>query len=126
MRSSNLLAFSIALLLALSSGLAQLATARLEGTLQDDSGALIPGAKVEATNGKTLIRLESTTNEHGRFLFATLQPSEYILTAEAAGFRKAVRNGVILNVGGTVTEVIKLEIGSITESVVVAANTVRV
>ena len=43
-----------------------------------------------------------------------------------SGFRKSIRAGVVLNVGGTVTENVSLEVGSVAESVVVEANVVRV
>ena len=49
---------SVGLLLA-TSGLAQVATSRLEGTVRDESGAVVPGAKVEVVNVKTQVRTEA-------------------------------------------------------------------
>ncbi len=107
-------------------GLAQVSTSRLEGLIQDQSGAVVVGAKITAINNRTAVRLETTSNEQGLFVLPSLPPSEYTVEVEAAGFRKAVRVGVVLNVGGTVSEIIKLEIGALTESVVVEADAVRV
>ena len=106
--------------------LGQVTTARYEGVVQDESGAVVPGAKVEAVNIRTQVRAQTTTDGEGRFIFPSLAPSEYQVTVEAPGFRKAVRSAVTLNVGDTVSEVIKLEVGSVAESVVVEANAVRV
>src|SRR5437867_5379553 len=113
-------------LLFVASGLAQVATARLEGTIQDSVGAVVPGAKVDVVNVKTQARTETRSDGEGHFVFPSLPASEYTLTAEAAGFRKAIRSNLTLNVANTVTEVVKLEIGAVTESVVVEANAVRV
>jgi hypothetical protein len=116
----------IGLLLASVLAMAQVATSRLEGTVEDSTGSVVPGAKVEVLNTKTQVRNETTANAEGRYMFASLQPGEYTLTVEAAGFRKAVKNALVLNVAQTVSEVIKLEVGSVSESVVVEANAVRV
>ena len=107
-------------------GLAQVATSRLEGTIQDESGAVIPGAKVTALNTKTQVRAETTSSAEGMFIFPSLQPGVYTVSVEAAGFRKAVVNDLELNAALTVSQRIKLEIGQVTESVVVEANAVRV
>ncbi len=109
-----------------TSSLAQVSTARLQGTVQDTSGALVPAAKVEVTNVKTDVKATTTTNAEGRYMFPSLAPSEYVLTVEAAGFRKAIRQRVTLNVADDITETVKLEVGAVTESVVVEANAVRV
>src|SRR3979409_1965927 len=124
MRSFTLLVLLAPLIV--SSAPAQVATARLEGTIQDSAGAVVPGVKVEAVNVKTQARSATISRGGGHFIFPTLPPSEYTLTAEAAGFRKAVRSNLTLSVAATVTEVITLEVGAVTESVVVEANAVRV
>ena len=126
MRPFKLFLALAALLLPGILGLAQVSTSRLEGTIQDGTGAVVPGAKIEVVNLKTQIRAETASDAQGRYIFPSLAPSNYRLSVEATGFRKAVREGVVLNVGDTVTEVIALEVGAVTESVVVEANAVRV
>lgn len=106
--------------------LAQVSTSRLEGTVQDATGAVVPSASVVVVNNKTQVRLETSTGAQGQFIFPSLPPGEYTLTVEAAGFSKAVRSGLVMNVSNTVTEVITLEVGSVNDSVVVEASAVRV
>ncbi|MBI4874511.1 MAG: carboxypeptidase regulatory-like domain-containing protein [Acidobacteria bacterium] len=106
--------------------LAQVATSRLDGIVEDESGAVIPGAKVLVVNSRTQARAETTASAEGRFIFPSLQPGLYTVTVEAPGFRKAVVSALELNAAATVSERIKLEIGQVTESVVVEANAVRV
>ncbi|MBI4892105.1 MAG: carboxypeptidase regulatory-like domain-containing protein [Acidobacteria bacterium] len=115
-----------AILLISSIAFAQVATSRLDGTVQDGSGAVIPGAKVVALNEKTQARAEATANSEGSFIFPSLQPGIYTVTAEAKGFRKAVMSGLELNVSVTVTQRFTMEVGQVTESVVVEADAARV
>jgi len=72
--------------------------AQLRGTIQDASGALLPGARVTLTNTATNTRAENTSDSAGRYIFADLQPATYDLTFEAKGFRKLVESAVELRV----------------------------
>src|SRR4051812_3044047 len=118
--------FVVAALLLTSAALAQISTARLEGTVQDSTGAVIPGAQVQALNLKTQIAVDTRADPEGRFVFASLPPSDYTLSAESAGFRKSVMTGLKLGVAETVTQTVVLEVGAVTESVSVEANAIRV
>ncbi|MDQ1472590.1 MAG: hypothetical protein QOJ99_4070, partial [Bryobacterales bacterium] len=117
--------FSISALLAVS-GFAQSTNARLEGTVQDQSGSVVPKARVEALNINTQSRAEVTTDGSGTFLFPNLAPGIYTLTAEANGFRKTALKNVELTVSGTVSQIIKVEIGQTTETVNVEASALTV
>jgi hypothetical protein len=114
----------VSLLASLAFG--QVATSRLDGNVQDESGAVIPGAKILAVNDRTQLRAETTSNSEGSYVFPSLQPGTYTLTVEAKGFRKAVVNNVELNVSVATTQRFKLEVGQVTETVVVEAEAVRV
>lgn len=122
----RLVAVSLAVLVGYALSMAQVSTARLEGLVQDATGAVVPGATVSVVNNRTQARAEVSVSPEGLFVFPSLQPGIYTLSVEAAGFRKAVVSNIELNVGATVSEIIKLEIGAVTESVVVEANAVRV
>ena len=113
-------------MLAVLTAIAQVSTSRLEGTVQDSSGGVVPNARVEAVNVKTQARAAMQSDPEGRFLFPALPPGEYSLSVEAAGFRKAVRANLLLNVADTVTEIVSLEVGQVADTVVVEASTVRV
>ncbi len=117
--------FAVCALLA-TSIFGQTDSARLEGTVQDQTGAVIPNAKVTLVNTKTQARAEAIVDASGNFVFASLQPGTYTLTAEASGFRKTVINALELNVGAIVAQTLKLEVGQTTESVEVSASTVNV
>ncbi|MBI5283105.1 MAG: TonB-dependent receptor [Candidatus Solibacter usitatus] len=122
----SLVRIVVILLVLATLGVAQVSTSRLEGSVQDESGAVIPGAKVVAVNDRTQARAEMTTGPEGLFVFPSLQPGTYTVTVEAKGFRKSVINSVELNVSVATTQRVKLEVGQVTESVVVEAEAVRV
>jgi len=122
----RIIATFLALVLAGRIGTAQVATARLEGAVMDASGAVVPSAKVSVVNNRTQARAETAVSAEGLFALPSLQPGVYTLSVEAAGFRKGVVSGLELNVGATVWETIKLEVGAVTESVTVRAPAERV
>jgi len=101
-------------------------TSRLEGTVQDQSGAVIAGARVAAVNENTQIRAEVMTSADGHYIFPSIQPGAYGVMVEAAGFRRATVTGVTLTVAENVTQNITLELGAVTETVDVKANALSV
>ncbi|MBI3693886.1 MAG: carboxypeptidase regulatory-like domain-containing protein, partial [Acidobacteria bacterium] len=105
---------------------AQVTTGKLEGSVQDQTGAIVPTARIMVVNNRTRVSLETGVNTDGLYVFPTLQPGEYTVTAEAPGFRKSVHTSVTLNVADTVAENFRLEVGQVTETVTVEASTVRV
>lgn len=102
--------------------MAQAVSARLEGVVQDQSQAVIPGVNVVAINEGTNIASEAVTNETGRYVFVTLPPGNYKLQAELPGFKRAIRSGVLLQIGDAKTVNITLEPGDLSESVTVIAE----
>jgi len=89
----------------------QAANATLTGGITDPNGALIPGAKVTATQTTTSIKREVVTNEDGLYVFSNLTPGDYELKVEARGFATHVtKTPVPIKVGQTVTLNIPLEI----------------
>lgn len=100
--------------------------ARLEGQVEDQSGAVVVGAKVTAVNTKTQTQHEVVTGADGRYVFPVIQSGIYTLSAEAAGFRKGVLANLEIGIAAVSSFTIKLEIGTTAESVVVEANTVSV
>ena len=85
-------------------------------------GAVVPHARVLALEDRTGLSASTIANAQGYFVFLSLQPGEYTVTADAPGFRKAVIKGVILNAAATVVEDFKLEIGPVTEAINVEAR----
>lgn len=109
-----------------TSAFGQVATARLEGSVQDQTGAVVPGAKITAVNVHTQHTVEQVSDSAGNYTFPSLQPGTYNLSTEASGFRKTVIEKIELNVSAVVSQIIKLEVGQTSESVEVTANTVSV
>ena len=91
------------------------------GTVKDPSGALVPGVKVTLTNTSTNAKLETTTNANGEFQFLQLAPATYGLVAETQGFRQISVPSVLVQVDQITHVDLSLEVGSVTESVQVAA-----
>lgn len=65
---------------------AQSVNSTVGGTVQDSSGAFIPGVTITATNTATGIAATSISNESGVYQFASLPPGTYNITAELPGF----------------------------------------
>jgi hypothetical protein len=93
------------------------------GRVTDSTGAIILGAKVQATNVATNTGASSVTNESGNFEIPYLLPGIYRVTAELPGFKKSVRDGIELRVNDRLTLDFTLEIGDVAESVVVTGET---
>lgn len=122
----NCVFFSALSFLTAASLFAQVSAGRIEGTVLDSSGAVIAAAKVTVRDTKREILTTAQTREDGFFIFPSLQPSTYQITVEAPGFTKAVVENVQLNVSSTVNQTVRMEVGSLTEQVVVSAEAVRV
>ncbi|MCX6613331.1 MAG: TonB-dependent receptor [Acidobacteria bacterium] len=105
---------------------AQIQNARVEGTVIDNSGATVPGAKLVIVNTKTQAKQDAEANASGAFIFPSLQPGIYTLSAESTGFRKATLTNIEVNVGVTIRQDIKLEVGAVSDSITVEFNAVRV
>lgn len=91
------------------------------GTVHDESGAVVRGAKVTVNHVSTgLVRTE-TTNEVGEYLFAQLPVGEYTLAVEQPGFKKTERTGILLQVDDKLRQDVTLPVGQLTETVAVEA-----
>lgn len=97
--------------------------ATLTGRVSDPSGAAIAGAKVEAKSTTTGSLQSTTSGEDGIYQIPFINPGEYIVTVEKAGFRRAVREKVTLQVAEKAALSIALEIGDVNQSVTITANT---
>src|SRR3954466_4261123 len=101
---------------------AQAVSGGLVGNLTDQSGASMPGATVTITKTNTKISKTRTSNESGSYSFPSLKDGTYKVVAELSGFKKVVRDGVIVAVNTTVRVDIKLEVGTVEEAVTVQAE----
>jgi hypothetical protein len=114
---------SILVLVCIGTGAyAQSATGRIVGTVQDTSGALVPGADVTATNPETNASYKTTSSDSGKYSFEALPPGSYTITVEQTNFKKYSTSRNILTANDTVTINIPLEPGSISETVQVVGT----
>src|SRR5215510_7921195 len=73
-------------------------TATISGTAKDQTGAVLPGVEVTATNKSTAVTRSVITNERGEYVLPLLPIGEYDVTAELSGFRTEVRQNILLQV----------------------------
>ena len=99
--------------------------ARLEGTVRDSQGLVVPGALVTATQRATGVAQESYSNEAGIYLFSSLAPGKYAISAELTGFKKHEITDFTLEVATTKTLNFTLAVGQISDVVTVKADAVQ-
>src|SRR5688500_4133885 len=98
------------------------ATAQISGTVRDQSGAVLPGVEVTATQTDTGISRSTITNETGSYTLPNLAVGPYRLEAGLPGFRTFAQTGIVLQVNSNPVVNPVLEVGQITESIEVQAN----
>src|SRR6188472_3680812 len=102
------------------------ATAQISGTVRDQSGAVLPGVEVTATQTDTGIARSAVTNETGSYILSNLALGPYRLEAGLPGFRTFVQTGIVLQVNDAPVINPVLEVGAVTEQVEVQANAAQV
>ena len=103
--------------LSISSLQAQVTTAVLSGTALDSTGAVVAGAKIQATNVGTGISQVATTDGQGRYTLQEMPVGTYNVSAQKTGFQKMVQTGIVLTVGAHPVLDFALKVGR-TEEVV--------
>src|SRR5213080_2248683 len=98
------------------------ATAQISGTVRDQSGAVLPGVEVTATQTDTGIARNTITNETGLFVLSNLPLGPYNLDAALTGFRTFVQTGIVLQVNANPVINPTLEVGQVSEQVEVQGN----
>lgn len=106
--------------------LAQETTGVIRGTVTDPSGAVIPGAKVEASGVALGRALAASTDSTGSYIFANVPPGNYTVSISAAGFVTVKQTDVVVEVGRATTVPVKMEVGAVTETVNVSGQALMV
>jgi hypothetical protein len=111
-------------ILASTSALAQTGsgTSSLSGIVADSAGGVVPGASVVVTNTATGVKRSFITNSAGAFSAPALDVGTYSITVSLQGFKTAVVNNVVLEVGSPRSVPITLEVGNLTETIEVRAG----
>jgi hypothetical protein len=116
--SLSVLAALVVAVLLPAAVLAQETRGNISGTVRDPQG-VVPGASVTITNVDTDISQQLVTNDSGYFEAPLLNPGNYSVNVEMPGFRKATRTNIVLGVAQQVTVPFTLEVGAITEEIIV-------
>lgn len=122
MRRCSSIVFALLLLISSAVVASAQGSATLTGTITDQTGAVVAGANVTATNIATNVSTTTQTTDSGLYRFPTMPVGAYRVVVAATGFKSLQLENVILTVGQTVTRDIKLEVGVQTETVTVVAG----
>jgi hypothetical protein len=95
------------------------------GTVTDPNGLVVPSVTITITNIATGVSRNAVSDSDGNYRFDFLQPGNYRILAEASGFRRSEIAQSTVNVSQIHREDIKLEVGSISEEVVVSDDANR-
>lgn len=101
---------------------AQVTTAQINGTVNDATGAVVPGAKVTLTNPATGFSRSTASNDTGNYALTLLPPGTYDIKVEIQGFQTVLQRGVALAVGAQLTLHFTLQPGAITQIVEVTGE----
>jgi hypothetical protein len=96
--------------------------ATVTGIVIDSGQAAVPGVQITIRNVDTNISRTIHTSASGDFTITNLNPGRYELKAEMTGFRSYEETGIVLEIGQTLRSDIKLDLGSIKESISVTAQ----
>ena len=97
-------------------------TGQINGVITDNTGAVLPGATVKAVEVATGLSRDTVTGADGRYIFTSLRPTTYDITAELQGFRTAQRKGVVLQANQYLTVSFTVELSNIAETVTVTGE----
>lgn len=122
MKAFRSFALVLAIVISAVSLYSQTSEGRILGTVFDQSGAVIAGAKVTITNTATSVSRQLVTTSAGEYVAPNLVPGRYMVAGEAGGFKKVLSGPFVLEVSRDVRVDLKLQPGAITETVQVSAE----
>lgn len=96
--------------------------ATISGTVTDNTGAVVPHASVVVTNMETGGKTKLESNDAGAYAAPSLTPGRYSIQVQAPNFQSVLRNGITLQAGDHPEVDIQLQLGEVSQSVVVDAD----
>lgn len=100
----------------------QLDRGTVTGTVTDPSGAAIAGASVSITETATGVAVQLKTDTDGSYAARSLNPGQYSVGAEQAGFQKSVQSAVVVGISQVVRVDLTLQVGSPQQTVEVTTE----
>src|SRR5882724_12303759 len=95
------------------------------GLITDPSGAAIPNVEVIARDLQTGSEAKATATASGLYRIPYLSPGKYRVSASLKGFKTSVVDPVEVSVASVVTANLTLEVGDVSQSVTVSADSTR-
>jgi hypothetical protein len=114
--------FVVLVLLTFGQSLAQSLFGTIAGSVDDQTGQVVPGATVTVTNRETGATRTQVTSDIGSFSFPNLAIGSYDIAAEMAGFKKTIRERVDVKSNQVVDVTMRLEVGGVAEVISVEAG----
>ena len=105
---------------------AQATNAQMSGKVVDQTGAVIPNAKIDVQNTGTGLDRIVISSSNGEYEIPSLPAGAYRVNATAAGFKTYSQSGIVLEDGQNARVDVVLQIGNASETVQVSANSVQV
>src|SRR6202142_4053370 len=102
------------------------ANSELTGIVTDQTGAVVPDAKITITDPGTGASKTTTSGATGLYDISGLNPANYNMKVSAKGFESFAQNGIVVNVSSTARADIKLTVGAETQTVTVEADALAV
>jgi hypothetical protein len=125
MKTSALLAVAICIMHATAWAQA-VSTSQISGTVQDSTGAAIPGAQLKLMQTDTGMVRVSSSGPDGSYLFPNLAIGPYRMEVSKEGFATYIERGIVLNVNTNPLINATLKVGAVNEQVMVEASTLTV
>jgi hypothetical protein len=98
---------------------AQVLYGSIVGNVEDESGAVIPGATITITNKQTNLQRTGVTGDAGTYSFTNVQPGTYDVKVSLQGFREFNKTDVPVSINQISRVDVRLQLGALTESVTV-------
>ncbi len=102
--------------------LAQSSNATLNGTVNDPTGAVVPGADLILVNVATGAETRAASNDRGEFTFRNLNPGTYDLKVNKEGFQSYIQKGLILTINQIGQSNVILQVGATAQTVTVVGD----
>ena len=109
-------------LILLSSNVWSQSTAQISGSVKDQTGAVLPGVEVTATQTATGLVRTALTDESGSYTITNLPIGPYRLEAALPGFKTYSQSGIVLQVNASPVINPVLEVGAVTDQIEVQAD----
>ncbi len=109
-----------------STAIAQEARGTIQGRVTDESGGVVPGARVDVTNVATGVVTDTTSNDQGNFRVPFLIPGRYRVAASLEGFGRFQSPDITVHVADVLTVDAILPAGQVTDEVTVSAAPIAI